>query len=240
MAKCRISVITATYNAENHIPTLISSLEQQSDKNFEWIVVDGKSTDSTVELVAAINGVPVKISSESDFGIYDALNRAIQMSSCDYYIVIGADDFFYPGAIAAFNKTLKESDYHIITAKIKFGSLIKGVRGGSSLLNKQFSYVSGHAVSTLFKKELHDWVGFYSKAYPIAADQDFILKAVNHDGVTIKEINDVVGEFTLGGVSSMDVLGCLTESLRIQMKYEPKFLALLIFFLKIIKNYKKL
>lgn len=239
MSKCRISVITATYNSAEHIPVLINSLEQQTDKNFEWIVADGGSSDSTVELVKSIRGVSVIISSESDFGIYDAINRAIKMSSCDYYVVIGSDDFFFLSAIESFNKALVDSDFDIITARLKFGSKIKGVRGGLSLLNKQFTHVSGHSVSTLFKKELHDYVGLYSKAYPIAADQDFILKAIKH-GVKIKEIGDVVGCFTLGGASSVDVLGNLTESLRIQVKYESKLLALSVFLLKIVKNYGKI
>ena len=237
--ECKITVITATYNSSKQIPLLIESLERQSNKNFEWIVADGGSTDDTIDKIDKIKGVKVLISSENDFGVYDAINRAIKLSSTDYYVVIGSDDYFYPNAINAFSNAISGDNYDIITAKLKFGSTIRGVKGGSSLFNKQFSYVSAHSVSTLFKKELHEHVGLYSKQYPIAADQDFILKAVKF-GAKIIKIEAVVGRFTLGGVSSTDSMGCLTESLRIQIKYESKALSLIIFFLKIIKNYKKL
>jgi len=237
--KCNITVITATYNSSKQIPRLIESLEKQSNKNFVWVVADGGSTDDTTDKINKIKGVEVLISSEGDFGVYDAINRAINLSSTDYYVVIGSDDFFYPNAIGAFNNAISGGNYDIITAKLKFGAAIRGVRGGSSLINKQFSYVSAHSVSTLFKKKLHKQVGLYSKEYPIAADQYFILQAVKI-GAKILKIEEVVGCFTLGGVSSTDTIGCLTESLRIQMKYESKALSLIIFFLKVIKNYKKL
>ena len=68
----KISIITAVYNAENHIQDLIESLRQQGDSNFEWVVVDGLSTDNTLEILKKIDDLNVKIISEADFGIYDA------------------------------------------------------------------------------------------------------------------------------------------------------------------------
>lgn len=239
MTECRIAVITATYNAEEHISDLIKSLEEQTDKNFEWIVADGGSTDATVEKVKSIKNVKVTVSSQGDFGIYDAINRAIKISKSDYYVVIGADDFFYPNAIKVFNKNVLTDDFDIITAKYKSGTKVYGVRKGGSLLYKQSAYIAGHSTSTLFRKGLHDHIGYYSRAYPIAADQDFVLNAVKY-GAKIKIIEDVVGALGCGGVSNTDVLGSLTESLRVQIKHEVKFLAIGVFLLKLIKNYTRI
>ncbi|OYV85676.1 MAG: hypothetical protein B7Z63_05145 [Ignavibacteriae bacterium 37-53-5] len=85
-----ISVVTATWNAAQHLPGLITSLQGQTDKEFEWVVADGASDDGTLELLRSVTGLNIVISSQQDFGIYDALNRAIRIASGDYYIVCGA------------------------------------------------------------------------------------------------------------------------------------------------------
>src|SRR5574343_103309 len=87
--KPSISIITVTFNAAAHLPTLIDSLRNQSDRGFEWIVVDGASTDKTVDLLEA-SGIVTTWISEPDFGIYDALNKAIRLSTGEYYLVLGA------------------------------------------------------------------------------------------------------------------------------------------------------
>ena len=74
----KISVITAVYNAEDCIQHLIESLRKQNDQNFEWVVVDGLSTDSTLEILKKIDDLNIKIISEVDFGIYDALNKGVK------------------------------------------------------------------------------------------------------------------------------------------------------------------
>jgi glycosyltransferase involved in cell wall biosynthesis len=88
----KISVITATFNSEKNISVLIKSLSSQTDKNFEWIVADGGSEDKTLTLVRSIEGVEFEILNGPDFGIYDALNKAIKECRSDYYIVAGSDD----------------------------------------------------------------------------------------------------------------------------------------------------
>lgn len=87
-----ITVITATYNASKVLPGLIDSLRSQTDQDFEWIVVDGASTDGTVELVEAAGDVVTRWVSEPDFGIYHALNKALGLATGEYYLVLGADD----------------------------------------------------------------------------------------------------------------------------------------------------
>jgi glycosyltransferase involved in cell wall biosynthesis len=235
----RISVITATYNASEHLSKLIESLRSQTEKNFEWIVADGGSTDGTVELLRQVKDLNVRVVERDDFGIYDALNHAIRLSSGDYYVVIGADDFFYENALADFMAATKEADSDIYTAKIKFGKTIRSVKGGGSWLNKQFAYVSSHSVGTLFRKSLHVKYGYYSAKYPIAADQYFILKACS-SGANVNVMDSVVGEFTCGGVSSTDVLGNLSESLRIQICFHSKYMQIAIFFLKLVKNFNRI
>lgn len=87
-----LSVVTATYNAVQHLPNLIKSLRDQSDRDFEWVVMDGGSTDGTIELLKLVEDIKIVFKSQKDFGIHDALNRAVKVSSGTYYLVVGADD----------------------------------------------------------------------------------------------------------------------------------------------------
>jgi glycosyltransferase involved in cell wall biosynthesis len=69
----QISIITATFNAASHLPDLVSCLRNQTYKNFEWVVADGGSTDDTLNILRTTKDLNVVLSSQPDFGIYDAL-----------------------------------------------------------------------------------------------------------------------------------------------------------------------
>ena len=235
MSTPSISVITATFNAESVINNLIKSLLSQEDKNFEWIVIDGNSTDNTVEILKNVKNLNIKIISEDDFGIYDALNKGIKISSNPYYLVAGADDIFFPNAIKDYKSAI-EKDYDMITASIlKDGEIFKPARGPSWRFASD-AYISNHALGVLIKKSLHNKNGYYSKMYPIAADQLFIKTAVKN-GAKVKIIQSIVGNFSLTGTSSQDELGACFEILRVQLLTEKrKYLVFFTYLFRIIKR----
>lgn len=233
-----ISVVSATYNSKDLLPRLIASLRAQTNKNFEWVVADGASTDGTLDLLEAVDDLNIVIISQKDFGIYDALNRAIQHCAGKYYLVLGSDDIIYPHAISEFLQGIEHGNPDIVTAHVKKGDTILKPRGGSRILNKHCTHISAHSVGTVFKKSLHDTYGYYSTEFPIAADLEFMLKALS-GGADVKQLETVAGEFAPTGVSSTNVLGAMTEDLRILMKYENKALLLVVFVLKFIKNFRK-
>lgn len=234
-----LSIITATYNSAKHISHLIKSLQSQTNKNFEWVIADGHSTDGTIEIINEVHDLNIKITSQKDFGIYDAINRGIKESSGEYYIVIGSDDMFYPDAIENFLIAIQGKECPIITAKVKSPNKIWCSKKKNSWINKQFAYISSHAVGTAFQKSLHEKYGYYSSKYPIAADQFFILTACK-SGEKVKTIDCIVGEFSTEGISSMDVIGTLCESFRIQIIFHNKYFQIIIFIAKILKNIKKI
>lgn len=235
----RISVITATFNSDKKLPVLIQSLQKQTDKKFEWIVVDGGSKDRTLDLLKEINDLDYKFISESDFGIYDALNKGIMKASGDFYLVIGSDDYLFPDAIENFKSALDDT-VDVVAASVNFGGKIKKPGSGKSWLKGQFAYVAGHSTATLFRKSLHDKFGLYSRSFPIAADQLFINTIFNNN-VNCKVADFVSGFFTLEGVSATDVAGTLSESFRVQLITEKsKLVQLLLFLLRLLKNFRKL
>lgn len=125
--KYKLSVITATYNAIEHLPKLIECLRNQEDKDFEWVVADGASTDGTLELLESITDLNIVITSQEDFGIYDALNRGIKTSNGEFYLVMGADDLLYLNGIKDYKNAI-EDGVDIVTAPIKAGGKITKAR----------------------------------------------------------------------------------------------------------------
>ena len=87
-----ITIVTATLNAANVIGALAADLLAQTDRDFRWLIVDGGSTDGTIERLPSDILDRVDLVRESDFGIYDALNKGVRRCATSHYLVIGADD----------------------------------------------------------------------------------------------------------------------------------------------------
>lgn len=235
-----ISIITATYNAAEHLPRLIKSLLAQIDGDFEWVISDGASTDGTLELLDEVNGLEIVVHSRPDCGIYDAFNRGLAIARGDYYLVLGADDRIYADAIKLFKKSIISGEYpDLVIGAVKMGNKIRkafwspenGWKGAHNI-------VTAHSVGMLIKKELHEVYGYYSLRYIICSDADFIKKLA-YRSVRAELCCDVVGEFSLNGSSNNNILKVLCENIEIQIKTEKHMLVqVMIFILRVIK-YKR-
>lgn len=238
-----ISIITATLNVAHVLPRLIDSLAAQTDQDFEWVVADGGSTDGTLELLEEAKSrlKSVIVDSRPDFGIYDAMNRAVKMARGEYYIVMGADDEFFPDAVEKYRKACAESGADLVTARYYAGNKIAKIRWPRwEALFGPFAYVTGHAVGLAIKRSLHDYLGFYSNRYPICADQLFIFSVIRNKGIVYK-IDETVGIYSLAGTSSNNFPDSLFESFCINIKNNKYiFFKTIILILRIIKNFKKM
>lgn len=234
-----ISIITATYNAERVLPRLIDSLRAQTIRDFEWVIIDGASTDRTLEIIRGAADVVTVYRSGPDCGIYDALNKALAMATGEYYLVAGADDRLAPDAIENYAKAIDISDADVITARVIISGRVASRRRGPPWLFGQFAYVAGHSVGTLFKRDLHERFGDYSLRFPLAADQLFI-KTVFKGGASWHEADFVAGEFSCEGISSRDVVGALSESFRIQLETERKWPQVILYIIRLIRHFGRL
>ncbi len=231
-----ISVITVTLNAASLLPDLVESLRQQTDHEFEWIIVDGASTDGTLDIIKA-SGLVTQWISEPDFGIYDAMNKAVKTASGEYYLVVGADDRLKPEAIALYRKAASESNADLITGAIELKDRIK--QPSETFIRRQsiFRIISSHSVGCLIRKSLHQRFGFYTSHYPICADREFLLTSYLN-GATLARFHDVVGYFS-NGTSERDLLGCLVENYRIQVKTgSPLLLEMALLFIRTMRSYR--
>jgi glycosyltransferase involved in cell wall biosynthesis len=230
-----ISVITATFNAREQLPGLIDSMRAQSDRDFEWIVVDGASTDATTDLLEVSGDIISTWISEHDFGIYDALNKAICLSTGEYYLVLGADDRLLPDAMAQYRRHATLSGADLVTASILLDGRVSAGKLGRSWWNGMFAYVSGHSVGTLIRRSLHDRCGYYSRRFPVAADMYFIKTACMCPDVRVHQADFVAGEHGKAGVSSVDKAATFCDCFRVQLETERwKLPQIIIFIAKVI------
>ncbi|WP_428826918.1 glycosyltransferase [Azonexus sp. IMCC34842] len=236
-----ISIITVTFNARQELPGLINSLRAQLNRNFEWIVVDGASTDATIDLLKSSSDIVSTWISEPDFGIYDALNKAIRLSTGEYYLVLGADDRLFPDAIAQYRRHASISGAALVTASIFQDGRVSTGKLGRSWWNGMFAYISGHSVGTLIRRSLHDQFGYYSQRFPVAADMYFIKTVCMSPNVRIHRADFVAGDHGKQGVSSIDKAATFCDCFRIQLETERwKLLQIFLFMAKLALRSKAL
>lgn len=212
-----LSIITATLNARSVLPALIESLRQQTDRAFEWIVVDGASSDGTLSLIETSEDVVTRFTSGKDAGIYEALNKGLAMATGTYYLVVGADDVLRPEAVAQFRKVAADTGADLIAAAVEYKDVVLYPSAHFERRRGIHPLIPAHSVGCLIRKGLHDGFGMYSQRYRIASDTAFLLKAYL-GGAKLAQTDMVMGRFGEQGISSTHTLLCLLEVYRVQLE----------------------
>ena len=183
----KISIITATYNSGKTIRDTLSSVLNQSYKNYELIIKDGGSNDNTVEICRKYENLfegRLKIISEPDKGIYDAMNRGIDNASGDIVGILNSDDFYTSDDIL--DRIAKEfsadKDLDAIYGDIHFVSpdnLTKCTRYYSSSYFRpsllRFGFMPAHP-SFYVRKEVYDKYGLYDLQFRTSSDFEWIVR----------------------------------------------------------------
>jgi glycosyltransferase involved in cell wall biosynthesis len=233
----KLSIVTVTLNAAQHLPQLIASLRAQTRRDFEWVVMDGGSSDGTLDLLARASDLPLVWRSEADFGIYDALNKALKLARGEHYLVVGADDVLDSAAVEGFVRLIEQTGADIVTTSVRVGAhrLVDRPRGPTWLRGPR-AHVTSHAVGTAFRRSLHERVGYYVHRYPITADLLFIAHAVQA-GARVARGSFVAGTYAGTGISATDAAGVMSEFFRVQLEVEPnRLLQVGIHVLRLLKN----
>lgn len=214
----KVSIITVCKNSEKTIERTIKSVLNQTYKNIEYIIIDGVSTDSTLDIISKYKD-KIKLVSERDRGIYDAMNKGIRMSKGDIIGIINSDDWYEEDAVEKIVSKYDESNgkYQVIYGGIKVwdnDKLIKLCWNGSDNIPQENLMHPAMFVT----KELYKMLGGFSLKYKIASDYDLQLRYFNSGKVTFVPIYDMIADFTLGGVSSQRAKTAL-ECNEIKYKY---------------------
>lgn len=230
----KISVITVCFNSEKTIERTIKSVINQDYDNFEYIIIDGKSTDRTLEIC---NNYKSKIShlvSEKDEGIYDAMNKGISLASGDIIAIINSDDYFIDNKIFSKIATLFNDDIQILFGNVLiFSEKTKKIkRKYKAKIYKPCLSIFGiqppHPASFI-RKDAYSKFGKYDSNYKIAADFDLLTRLTVKNNVKYKIINTDLVMMSDGGVSNSsmasrkkatnEILGSLKKNKLIANKF---------------------
>ena len=203
----QITVITVCYNAEASIEKTIGTVLNQNYPNIEYIIVDGASTDKTQDILRAYEGKISKIVSQADRGIYDAMNKGINLASSEYILFLNADDYFLN------ESAIENAMRHVQLDKrdcIFYGDIVSvDQETGAGSIWSPKKDVSAHFLfkgslphpSTIYKASLFQLLGHYDDSFRISADYEFYVRAFVN-GVHIKHIPVLMTVFSTNGISS--------------------------------------
>lgn len=232
------SIITPVLNNKEGIIKTIDSLKIQELKDFEHIIVDGGSTDGTLEVIKNEKNI-TKWISEKDKGIYDAINKGLKISKGKYINTINSGDYYYSSKSLNFiKKYFEKNDVSFV-----FGAVLKKKVHYKYEPNKMFwtfNFYPAHSGGFFIKKKVQDKVGNYNLRFPCSSDYDFfwrLIKKNNHKGISTNK-NEIIGVFEPGGFSSnYGVFKHIWEETLIRLhNKQNKILVITIFILRLIRN----
>lgn len=205
----KISIITAVYNQNSHIRDAINSVLAQDYPDIEYIIVDGKSVDGTLNVINEYKDRIDKFISESDNGLYDALNKGIRMATGDYVGFLHADDMFYDDrVISRIVEEIKRTDCDLFYADGIFTPssnpyvVIRDWVSGSYSVNKvKLGWLPLHPTVYIRRKTYLER-GMYDMTYKIAGDTELLIRYLLDKSLKVTYLHDYVIRMRLGGMST--------------------------------------
>lgn len=199
-----VSIITVVYNGEKHIEQTIKSVLSQPYSNIEYIIIDGASTDKTLEIIEKYKTKISTLISEKDSGIYNAMNKGLAVAKGEIIGILNADDYYFENTIALVAKAFMQSK-----AGIVYGNLVKlrsfesedffkEVAPNISLMERTMPIFHP---ATFIKKAVFEKIGNFNEKYKLSADYDFIYRAYNAKSV-FEYIPQPLTVFRIDGASS--------------------------------------
>ena len=243
----KVSIITVVLNREHTIARTISSLHSQTFKDIEHIIVDGLSIDSTPSVVRSLIRPSDIFISESDHGIYDAINKGLHLASGDIVGILHSDDFYKDkNVIDSVTREFSNNNIDMVYGDVAFfhnsnDHIDKRLYKSKplSIRGLSWGWMPAHP-SIFFRKNVHELFGLYKINYAIAADFEFLCRIATNGGITSKYIPEVLVRMQLGGISSSNLKntyrlnietlracqenGIKTNLMKILSKYPYKFM----------------
>ncbi len=222
-----LTIITAIKNGEKHISGLITSLNNQTSKNFKWLVIDGMSTDNSIDLISSKSEFSFVIYSQLDFSIYHALNIGIANVDTPYYCVAGCDDKFSTSFVEEFYTIIENKKFDLILGTVMSnGDLIRPYVKNSFISPVNAS----HSVGTIISIDIHKEVGLYSNMYPVVADKKLVMD-IEKLSKNIHFTDKVFGEYSQNGFSSLNSMDYIFDLFKLQINYNRFYILQLALFL---------
>lgn len=207
----KITIITVTYNSATTIKDTLESVKNQTYKDIEHIIIDGASKDNTLAIVAEYPHVK-KVISEKDKGIYDAMNKGIQIATGDVIGILNSDDVYYSNTIIeVIVKTFKTSNVDAVYGNIVFfdsENFNKPTRYWCSKSYYSSFFEDGEVPphpSLFVTKKVYDEIGLYKIDYQIAADHEFMFRMLKLNNRKSFFLDEIIVKMRNGGVSTSGI-----------------------------------
>ena len=226
--KKTITIIIAVYNCRKYIEQCLESIVTQTYNHIELIVIDGGSTDGTLEIIKQYSSNIAYWCSEKDSGLSDAWNKGIKKSTGEWIYFLGADDYFYNNNVI--NEVSNKLFSYSNKVKVSYGNIVLITESGEILYSlgkpwevsrKQFfSSMSIPHQGIFHRAELFKVHGLFSEEYKIAADYEFLMRELKkNDPMYMSEI--IVAYMRRGGISTFksNTLKTLVEFAKIRRKH---------------------
>ena len=203
----KISVVTVCFNEENTIRSTIESVISQDYEDFEYVIMDGASTDGTMDIVGQyLDKKHVTCYSEPDKGLYDAMNRALDKITGDYVIFMNSGDSFYDGSVLSDVAGHLDSDivYGDVYRRCADGNVVEKYKGTrwerirTMLCGRIFCHQSQFTRAEVMRRYR------FREDHRITADYDFVVRALS-DGLSFKHIDRIICSFDNEGGMSADM-----------------------------------
>lgn len=200
----KVSIITVCYNSAATIRKTIESVLRQTYGNIEYIIVDGASKDETLSIIkeySSVFGERLKIISEPDKGIYDAMNKGIRMAVGILIGILNSDDFYEPMAVEQMVNAMTDEKYQIL-----YG-FVRSLKNGQEYCIERHSYkflqdgMIEHP-ACFVTKAVYDDFGCFDTQYISVADYDFMLRMRRIEAIRFYPIDHLITNFALGGMSA--------------------------------------
>ena len=210
----KISIVTATRNSGKTVEDTIKSVLAQTYKDYEYLIIDGVSKDDTLEIARRYEPLfegRMKIFSEKDNGIYDAMNKGFQKASGDVLMLINSDDLFArPDAVElAVKEFEKHPEVDGVYADLYYVSqnntdnIVRVWKTGKQR-PMRYGWLPAHPTFYI-KRECYEKYGYFNLNYPLAADFELMLRFVERYGVKLTYLPEHLVKMRLGGATSKNL-----------------------------------
>jgi glycosyltransferase involved in cell wall biosynthesis len=197
------SIVTPTYNCREKIAHTVQSVLSQSDKDLEYLIIDGSSTDGTEEWLSGLKDPRVRMLSEHDLGIYDAMNKGVKMAKGHYILFLGAGDTLYPDVLKKVRTSLHGSFPEFI-----YGDVFWADRLYDGPFSKEKLALQNICHQAIFyHQKTFDLVGCFNLKFKLLADWEMNMRCFGDDRIKIAYVPIAVSIYEDGGASdNKDIL----------------------------------
>jgi len=212
----KVSIITVVYNGADHIRDCIDSVLSQTYADIEYIIIDGQSTDETVDIIRSYGTKIACFVSEPDNGLYDAMNKGIGLATGEVIGLLNADDFYrHERVISTMVHTLKRTSSDVV-----YGDLIYVDRNDTKRLKRywhagpyrtnafRWGWMPGHP-SVFARRTLYEQYGVFRTDMKSAADYELLLRFIHKNKAKLAYMNEVTIVMRAGGVSNSSLVNRL-------------------------------